>query len=102
MDRPKPTPRDRSRRAQFRRARYLRANPLCAHCLAKGFAVLATELDHRIPLKDGGPDDASNFQSLCRSCHVDKSAKDRGLDPKPVIGLDGWPIGSDGKPTDDD
>ncbi len=89
---PKPTPRDRSRRAQARRLRYLRRNPLCVACLAQGRAVPAAELDHVVPLHKGGPDEEANLQGLCAPCHAEKSLADRGLEAKPAIGLDGWPI----------
>ena len=56
------------------RARWLREHPLCVMCEAKGYARPATQLDHIIPLIDGGKDDESNYQSLCEPCHKDKTA----------------------------
>jgi 5-methylcytosine-specific restriction enzyme A len=85
------TPRDRSERAKRRRARFLRANPLCSECLKVGKAVAAVELDHRTPLHRGGADNESNFNALCHACHVDKTLRERGIEPRPTIGVDGWP-----------
>ncbi len=56
-------------------------NPLCLHCIQKGFVTVAREIDHIIPF-DGLNDplrlDPSNLQSLCRSCHAIKTHKDKG------------------------
>lgn len=101
---PKPTPRDRSRRAQARRLRFLRQNPLCASCLKLGRARQAAELDHVVPLHKGGPDDEENWQGLCLPCHKAKSREDRGLAERPEIGPDGWPldVGVERRISDDD
>jgi 5-methylcytosine-specific restriction endonuclease McrA len=34
------------------------------------------ELDHKIPLIDGGTHDLSNLQTLCVPCHREKSARE--------------------------
>ena len=34
------------------------------------------ETDHKVPLWMGGSNEISNLQSLCRSCHISKSAKE--------------------------
>jgi 5-methylcytosine-specific restriction endonuclease McrA len=34
------------------------------------------ELDHIVPLVDGGSHDASNLQTLCKPCHTRKSARE--------------------------
>ncbi len=61
------------------RLMYLRANPLCATCLAKGFTTVATEVDHIVPLKRGGERlDVANLQSLCKPCHSRKTGRERG------------------------
>ena len=33
------------------------------------------QIDHIIALKDGGDNETTNLQVLCRSCHYDKTAK---------------------------
>lgn len=57
---------------------YRIANPLCAHCAKAGRVALATEVDHIVPLVDGGERlDWSNLQSLCHQCHVRKTNADQ-------------------------
>ncbi|MGK2953297.1 MAG: HNH endonuclease [Thiobacillus sp.] len=45
-----------------------------------------------VPLFKGGGNDDANLQSLCHSCHADKSAKDLGKKHRTRIGVDGFPI----------
>jgi hypothetical protein len=47
---------------------------------------------------DGGLDEEENYQGLCVPCHVQKSRLDRGLDEKPEIGADGWPLEASPEP----
>jgi 5-methylcytosine-specific restriction protein A len=90
--RTKPDNRLRGRKAVARRRAWLEAHPLCVHCEAKGRTSIALVVDHIIPLAKQGPDDESNLQSLCATCHDIKTAKDLGRTYKPVIGIDGYPI----------
>ena len=59
----------------------LRAEPLCAdpfgiHGAERPFA---TQVDHILPLCDGGTDAVANLQGLCASCHTRKTyAEKRG------------------------
>ena len=46
-----------------------RDNGLCQVCKRPGYIV-----DHTIPLWDGGTDDDSNKQLICKPCHDAKSA----------------------------
>ena len=52
----------------------------CAKCGKAG----RLEVDHRVPLEDGGAVyDLANLQSLCRSCHFAKTRGERGAKPTP-------------------
>jgi len=72
------------------RARYIKENPLCVHCLAKGKLTPTQEIDHIKPhqgdknlfwLED-------NLQALCKSCHSTKTAlEDGGFGKKIKINL---------------
>ncbi len=69
---------------KFRRA-YLAAHPLCERCTPMGRTRLATELDHRRALNNGGKDfdeDPSQAQALCSSCHEAKNIEDMGYAEK--------------------
>ncbi len=57
------------------RAAYLADNPDCIRC-----GDVATEVDHKIPLSAGGPDDEGNYQSLCNTCHSVKTGRERSRD----------------------
>lgn len=80
----------RTARYQRARAAFLAANPLCAECGRHGRTVGADELDHIVPIEDGGEFwDESNWQGLCRPCHEAKTAAEnasRGAVP----GRDAW------------
>jgi 5-methylcytosine-specific restriction protein A len=56
------------------RAKMFKADPLCAHCRAAGRTRKWDELDHIVPLREGGTNDESNLQGLCYECHAIKSA----------------------------
>lgn len=59
---------------------YLKAHPLCVHCLAKGITVAAECVDHITPKESGGSDFESNLQALCWPCHSRKTVlQDGGL-----------------------
>ncbi len=63
--------------SEWRRAskRFLRNNPLCAHCMRDGRITAATQTDHVIPIKQA-PErrmDPTNWQSLCGPCHSKKT-----------------------------
>lgn len=73
---PGATPRQRGRGWLTRRAQWLSLHPLCAHCERSGRVTLAEEVDHIVPLIDGGADDDSNIQSLCSPCHKAKTASE--------------------------
>jgi 5-methylcytosine-specific restriction protein A len=56
-------------RWQRLRLAFLSEHPLCAHCLACGIVVPATDVHHLVPRRDGGSDEESNLQALCHACH---------------------------------
>lgn len=82
----------RGRELQAIRGRHYRRDPLCVRCRELGIVKLWTQLDHIIPVEDGGPDTDENRQGLCVEHHREKTAKDQGYRLKPVIGLDGYPL----------
>ncbi|EFI6336193.1 HNH endonuclease [Escherichia coli] len=61
------------------RAMYLKKNPLCVRCLAKGIYTPALVVDHIIPINGGGdvlfwPE--WNHQALCQTCHNRKTTRE--------------------------
>lgn len=46
---------------------------LCQVCLGNGRYRPAHHVDHRVPKSEGGTDDESNLQSICRDCHRTKT-----------------------------
>lgn len=58
------------------RNRYIQAHPWCVACLKQEKMTLAEEVDHILPLSRGGTHDERNLQSVCKSCHSRKSAKE--------------------------
>ncbi|TCK37987.1 HNH endonuclease [Paraburkholderia sp. BL8N3] len=77
------------------RAAQLHAHPVCLMCLAQGFDVKATVVDHIRPHKGDTRRfyDPANLQSLCKTCHDST---------KHLIELYGMTPGcdADGNPTD--
>ena len=56
----------------------LSREPLCIACQMVGVVSASIEVDHIIPLTDGGkPYCASNHQALCKSCHSKKTRKEQ-------------------------
>lgn len=80
----RPTSTQRGYDAEWRKARdkHLEENPYCVDC-----GRLATEVDHHIPLENGGTSDDSNLRSRCKSCHSKKTAQfDGGFGNKKIKG----------------
>jgi 5-methylcytosine-specific restriction enzyme A len=86
------TRRIRGKALQQARATQLYAKPLCEHCSAKGLVVLATEVDHIVPLFKGGSDLVDNKQSLCSACHKIKTAQDKGFRARYGCDASGLPL----------
>ena len=72
------TPRTRGRKLQARRIAWLRVHPLCGECHAQGRVTAGQEVDHCIPLWAGGADDETNYQTLCKPHHAEKTKREAG------------------------
>jgi 5-methylcytosine-specific restriction protein A len=59
------------------RTRILRDEPLCRPCRLRGVLTAAVEVDHIVPLCDGGTHDHDNLRPICRRCHQAKTTRDR-------------------------
>lgn len=66
------------------RDRKLKKDPLCQVCLSNGFLKDGHDIDHIIEIKDDYSLrlDINNLQTLCRSCHMHKTHKERNLREK--------------------
>ena len=90
------------RRWRRLRAAQLALEPLCRLCQESGLLTAARDVDHIVPIADGGAfDDPANFRSLCHECHspVTRAAQTgkpvpqawtKGVDPDTGIPRDGW------------
>ena len=58
------------------RAQVLTENPLCEHCLRRGYLVAGKEVDHIN--NDPSDNHRDNLQSLCKPCHSRKTQADMG------------------------
>jgi 5-methylcytosine-specific restriction protein A len=58
------------------RARLFARQPWCVACLTVGRQTKATIRDHIVPLGEGGRDDETNEQALCRECSDVKTARE--------------------------
>lgn len=57
---------------------HLRRQPLCVACERRGRLTPAEEVDHITPISRGGARlDPANLQSLCKSCHSAKTAREQ-------------------------
>ena len=88
-----PTPRTRGHRWMEMRSLLLARQPLCVSCLGVGRVTAAQEVDHIVPLSQGGTDAPENLQPLCKPCHEEKTRIDMGYKPRRRVGLDGCPEG---------
>jgi 5-methylcytosine-specific restriction protein A len=49
---------------------------LCQPCQRADRVTAATEVDHVVNKADGGTDDDTNLQAICRDCHRAKTAEE--------------------------
>ena len=84
----------RGRILQRIRDYYFAQYPWCVSCLSHGKKVLATQLDHIVPLFKGGKDEDDNRQGLCDQCHDDKTREDLGWKQSTACDSDGNPLNS--------
>ncbi len=82
---------------QQRRRRLERTDGLCEHCLAKGRTALATVVNHKVPLAQGGSDEDENTENLCGPCDQVVTAEQFGHLKAPDQGVD-----RAGRPTNPD
>ena len=63
---------------QALRQQKLKRDRFCEECRRGGRLVLATHVDHKHEIRQGGERlDMDNLQSLCHSCHSRKTLKER-------------------------
>lgn len=82
-DRKRPTARQRGYNFRWEKARkaWLAKHPLCEECKRGGHIRAATVVDHIIPHKGDADlfwDSENNWQSLCKTHHDAKTAKEDG------------------------
>jgi len=63
-----PPARIQGRKLQLLRARLFQRQPWCVTCLTVGRHTRPTIRDHVINLREGGADDETNEQALCKDC----------------------------------
>ena len=49
---------------------------MCQSCAKQGIVRLACDVDHIVPKAEGGTDEECNLQSLCKSCHSEKTKQE--------------------------
>jgi len=58
----------------------LSRDPLCVNPFGiEGHVALSTDVDHILPVAQGGTEEPSNLQGLCHSCHSRKTATEVGF-----------------------
>jgi len=62
--------------------------PVCMICGRRA----SMQVDHKIPLSQGGTDIRDNLQGVCDDCHEKKTERDLGIKHQSKIGLDGYPL----------
>ncbi len=57
------------------RKRYLARHPLCAYNRKCRPGTRATEVDHLLPIQQGGTSEWHNLRAACKACHSSKTAR---------------------------
>lgn len=75
---------------------------ICQPCLKQGHMHTGNEVDHIVSKAEGQRlgwaqsriECDANLQTICKTAHAEKTAKEQGrtLKPKQTIGLDGFPV----------
>ncbi|WP_366523444.1 HNH endonuclease [uncultured Microbulbifer sp.] len=65
-------------RKQVRPLVIKRDKGLCQICLPAGVVTIGTHVDHIKPKSQGGTNELSNLQLLCKPCHQRKTAQEGG------------------------
>jgi len=60
---------------EVRKKIFERNNYQCQSCCKIDLTAKILQVDHIIPLAQGGANDMSNFHTLCAACNREKSAK---------------------------
>lgn len=84
MSRPSATARGYGYVWQQRRIAFLATHPWCEggpelHAGHGHWWHRATDVDHIIPLSQGGPDERTNLQPLCKRAHSSKTAQENAV-----------------------
>ena len=53
-----------------------RDNGLCQPCLKMDIVKAFDEVDHIVPISQGGDDQLDNLQCICKSCHKHKTQRE--------------------------
>lgn len=77
---------------------FLKLHPLCVFCEALGRVEPAVLVDHIKPHRGDMALfwDVTNWQGLCAHCHSSTKQAMEHAENRPLIGLDGWPVGTGG------
>jgi len=84
---------------KLRRRVLIRDKHLCQPCLRLQRVTPAREVDHITPKAQGGTDDESNLQSICPTCHAEKSSTEGQAARKARADGQGFGIPADLKPS---
>jgi 5-methylcytosine-specific restriction protein A len=70
----------RGRRLQELRRQVFAEQPVCAICATTRpwhLQDMSADLDHVVPVSQGGTDERDNVRGVCRQHHAEKSARER-------------------------